>query len=840
MATGMASPLPPRAARDPDLAVVALGLAVLAAIVLVDWLLRDTVTLTPWVLIAPMFIATRGSERETAVIAAIAFAVAIGLGAMNGTFGHSIHFMHLALVAAGGSLAVITARIRRRLDAAQRRTSQLLDRERAERVRQEFASRASGLLEAPLDAMTMLTQVAGLAVPDMADLCIVDLLEPDGTLKGVAISAADPADAEALRDQRMRYPLDPAGEHPVAIAARTGSAQLLPELPEENLRRYAASDEHLALMLRLRYSSAMVVPLSARGRTLGVISQLRLGGDIAYDELDFAVARDLARRAALAVDNARLFNELRSTEGQLEAILAHLSEAVTVQDSSGELVYANQAAADIMGSPTPQELLATPVAEIGARFWQFDEDGKPFPPDAYPGRLALNGDRPESVVMRQVDRTTGAERWVRLAATPIVIEGGGGARLSVTVTEDITDVVHIARRQRFLSSASKLLASSLDVEATIEKVAWAVIPEFADWCAVHLPDDQGNLRRMAVAHMSPAGVERFEELAQELVARTAPGESHLETVADPDADDDEVLSAAIVPLVAPGERERGTITLVSAGRGRRLGPADLSLMEELGRRSGVAVANARVHAARAHIATTLQRSLLPPRLPVIPGLEIAARFRAAGVAAEVGGDFYDLFLAESGWMIVIGDVTGKGPGAAAITSLARYTMRTAAMYESTPEKVLERLNHVLLADGERRQLCTAVALHVATNGGSVRLQVACAGHPAPYLLRPGHAAEPAGHPGTLLGAFDDVTWEPAQIDLHEGDVIVLYTDGVTDTRGATERFGQARLKELLDGCEGLAPDDVASRIDQALLEFEEGPQRDDVALLVLRATGVSR
>ena len=247
-----------------------------------------------------------------------------------------------------------------------------------------------------------------MAVPDMADLCIVDLLEPDGSLKGVATSATDPSDAAELRDQRLRSPLDPAGQHPVAIAARTGKPQLLPEMPEEDLRRFSRNEEHLELMLRLRYRSAIVVPLSARGRTLGVLSLLRFAGELAYDEQDFAIARDLARRAALAMDNARLFSELRRTESQLEAILTNLSEAVTVQDGSGELVFANQAAADIMGSATPEELLATPVAEIGARFRQFDEQGEPFSPDRFPGRLALRGERPEPVVMRQVDRVTHA------------------------------------------------------------------------------------------------------------------------------------------------------------------------------------------------------------------------------------------------------------------------------------------------------------------------------------------------------------------------------------------------------------------------------------------------
>src|SRR5207247_166079 len=194
------------------------------------------------------------------------------------------------------------------------------------------------------------------------------------------------------------------------------------------------------------------------------------------------------------------------------------------------------------------------------------------------------------------------------------------------------------------------------------------------------------------------------------------------------------------------------------------------------------------------------RSLLPPRMPEVPGLTTAARFRAAGVSSEVGGDFYDLFPAADGWMVVIGDVTGKGPAAAAITSLARYTLRTAALYERTPERVLERLNDVLLADPEHRQLCTAACAHLAPHGGGVRIRLVCAGHPAPYVLRAAGGGVPAGHAGTLLGAFEDVSWTADELELRAGDTLVLYTDGVTDTTGrGGERFGQERVAALLDG-----------------------------------------
>ena len=836
----MDPPAPPRTAPDPDAAVLALGAGLLAAIVGIDVALKDTVTVTPWVLIAPMFIATRGTVRETTIVAIAAFFASIGLGEVNGTFGEAIHISHVALVAAGGALAVVGAGVRRRLAAERERTNELLDRERAERVRQEFASRASQLLEAPPDEASMLDEVAGLAVPDMADLCLIDRMEPDGTLAGVVARSTDPHDADTALAIRNHAPIDPAGEHPVAVAARTGQALLLAELPEEDLHRYAGTPEHLEMMLRLNYRSAMVVPLSGRGRTIGVLSLLRLAGDTPYDEQDFSVARDLARRAALAIDNARLFGDLQRAESQLETILTNLTEAVTVQDSSGELVFANQAAADIMGASSPEELLATPVPEITARYWQFTEDGEPFPPDAYPGRRALAGERPDPVVLRQVDRATHEERWVRLNATPIETDDTSG-RLAVTVIEDITDVVHIARRQRFLSSATKLLASSLNVEATIEKVAWAMVPDFADWCAVHVPDDRGHLRRMAVADLDVPDPAQFEALAQSLFARTPPGESNLDDVTLNSGSPAEVASVAVVPLVFPGDETRGAITLVSAGRGRRMSLADLALMEEIGRRAGVAIANARVHAARSYIATTLQRSLLPPRLPDVPGLTIAARFRAAGISSEVGGDFYDLFPAVNGWMVAIGDVTGKGPVAAAITSLARYTLRTAALYERRPERVLERLNDVLLADPERRQLCTAVCAHLAPGDEGVHIRLVCAGHPPPYVLRAGDGAVATGRPGTLLGAFDEIVWDADELDLRPGDTLVLYTDGVTDTtRGDGERFGQERLGVLLNSCVGLVPEEIARRVDAALLDFEEGAQRDDLAVLVLRADAVSR
>jgi serine phosphatase RsbU (regulator of sigma subunit) len=188
-------------------------------------------------------------------------------------------------------------------------------------------------------------------------------------------------------------------------------------------------------------------------------------------------------------------------------------------------------------------------------------------------------------------------------------------------------------------------------------------------------------------------------------------------------------------------------------------------------------------------------------------------------------------------MVVIGDVTGKGPEAASITSLARYTMRTAAVYERSPSGVLQRLNAALVVDPHRRQLCTVVCARIEPGAdGSATVTMASGGHPPPFRLSEGRA-EPTAVAGPLLGAFEGGHWDETVVHLAPGDSLVLYTDGVTDTRSHADRFGAERLAAVLAGATGDEPDEIATRIDEALLDFEQGPQRDDVALLVLRAGG---
>jgi serine phosphatase RsbU (regulator of sigma subunit)/PAS domain-containing protein len=695
-------------------------------------------------------------------------------------------------------------------------------------------------------------------VPDMADICIVDRVQ-DGELGGTWVHATDPRNAELLRASRAQYPLDAGGPHPVAIVARTAQPHLQAEIGPERLRAFAVDEQHLRQMLRPGYGSSLAVPLIARGRTVGVLSFMRFGAAEPYDESDAELAAELARRAALALDNAVLFADLRRAEGQLEAVLANLASAVTVQAPDGSLVYVNQVAAQMMGCASPDEMLATPLHRLMERFVVLDERGEPFDLNDLPGRHALAGRKAPPALIHSIVKATGEESWAVTKATPVLDEDGKVA-LAVNIIEDVTDARLAERQQRFLSAASMLVSSSLDIDVTLDKVAWAAVPEIADWCCVDVPDERGTLRRVGVAaaEAESEALERVRDavwldpedpdsaahllrtgrsllaadFGEEIVRAWAAGNPERAAALLASG----TRSAMVVPMTA-GDRVIGLITLGTSRSARRLGEDELTLAQELGRRAGIAVENARLHATRSHIATTLQRSLLPPRLPIVPGMTIAARFRAAGEASDVGGDFYDLFRAGDGWMVVVGDVTGKGPGAAAITSLARYTMRTASMYERSPSAVLSRLNEALAVDPERRQLCTAVCARIELgDDGTLLATVARGGHPPPFLVCAGGGAEPVGTPGPLLGAFDDGMWDERVVLANPGDALVFYTDGVTDTRGeGGELYGQDRLAELLDTAMALDADEVAARIDGALQAFEYGQQRDDVALLVVRA-----
>jgi PAS domain S-box-containing protein len=624
------------------------------------------------------------------------------------------------------------------------------------------------------------------------------------------------------------------------------------------LRRFIETGEARLLGQRLELTA-----IRADGSEFPVelaITRVGAGSDATFT----GYLRDISARRRAEEDREELLRleqmaRLEATQAheQLEAILRGVADGVTAQAPDGSLLFANAAAVETLGYDSSEELINAPLAEIMSRFEVFDENGDPFPIADLPGRHALEGKSGAEALVRFRVRATGEERWSVVKATPIV-NTEGDVVMAINVFEDITAHKRAELEQQFLSESTHILAASLDPDETLQQVARLAVPEIADWCAVDLAGQDGEIDRVALVHADDGKLDQarrlreryppdpkrdrgvteilrtgdsqlYAQIPDELLAETAVDEEHLELIRGFG-----LRSAMAVPMISRNE-VIGVLTFASGPSGRRFAPEDLRLAEELGRRCATAIDNSRVYAERDYIARALQRSLLPSELPLIPGVETAARFRATGEGNEVGGDFYDLFESGGrGWTVVIGDVCGKGPDAAAVTALARYTLRAAAMHERLPSRSLRLLNDALLRQPGDRRFCTVAYAYLEALEEGARVGFASGGHPLPFVLRNDGAVEWLGEHGMLLGVVPDPRLEDRSAALSPGDALIFYTDGVTDAGGPVSLLGEERLAEVVASCAGLGADAIAGRVEAAALEAEEGAPRDDIAVVVLR------
>jgi len=421
----------------------------------------------------------------------------------------------------------------------------------------------------------------------------------------------------------------------------------------------------------------------------------------------------------------------------------------------------------------------------------------------------------------------------------------------------------VRRRFRILTDIAAVSDAGRPLEETFDAICAILVPEFADFCMIDVIDGDRVPRRAAV-RVAPGGEPGFETRLAARVPSTPPrmvaddqsslGPRFYERMSEDDlrglARDEEDLeflrglgmrSAITVALQARGE-VTGTLTVAVAWSGRRYRRDDAHFAWILSGRVALALDNSglfagleRAERARAEIAETLQRGLLPSPLPHIPGWSVAAMYRPAGAENEVGGDFYDVFRVPGGWMLAIGDVTGRGAHAASITAVARYTLRTAAMLTDDPEVALRTLNRALLARGDA-SLCSLAAM---TLGEDPRepMRLAVAGHPPPLLVD-GESVTEVMDADPVLGAFDDAEWTIVQSEVEPGQQIVVVTDGVTEAQGPEGRFGEDRLRERLSGATN--PALAVQRLEGSLHSFTGGRLEDDVAVLAVarRSDGV--
>jgi serine phosphatase RsbU (regulator of sigma subunit)/PAS domain-containing protein len=723
------------------------------------------------------------------------------------------------------------------------------------RRRADALSEISALLAGSLDFDATVQLIARLAVPRLGDWCFVELLRDDGSIERAAFEAADPEIGERAREYDRRYPLDPDAPWGSPQVIRSGEPDLTPEIPDEVLVAVAQDEEHLEILRSLGFRSSMIVPLRAGGQVIGDIALVSAESGRRFGAEDLASAQELADRCGLYLENARLYRELESARDELEAILAGIADAVTVQDARGRLVYANDAAVQLLGYPDRAALLAAAPGEVAARFDMLDEDGRPIDLDRLPGRLAMAGVDPEPLTVRYRVRATGESGWSRVKATPLRAPDGSVSR-AINVIEDITDLKHAEETQRLLAEAGRVLAGSLDYEETLQRIARLAVPDLADWCMVDVLGEDG-LERVAVAHADPARSDLAAELRGLIVdpagavgparvARTGRAELH-ETVDEEHVRDAAlnpvhhrllsqlgVRSAACVPMTVRGQR-LGVITLSTAESGRKLGQEQLAVLEELGRRAAVAVDSARLHRQRSAIARTLQQSLLPPVLPEIGGVESAALYRPAGEGTDVGGDFYDLFsVAADEWIAVIGDVCGKGADAAAVTALARYTVRTAAVRRRSPAAILRWLNDAMMRQDLEGRFCTMACVHLDTSRPAIDVTVACGGHPPALLRRSDGSVRDVGPAGTLLGLVPDPEIEDERAELQPGDALVLFTDGITDARAPERMVEPEQLHDALSAIPAGSAQRIVEQLAALAVGNEGTPPRDDIAVLALR------
>ncbi|MGH2956010.1 MAG: PP2C family protein-serine/threonine phosphatase [Solirubrobacterales bacterium] len=415
-----------------------------------------------------------------------------------------------------------------------------------------------------------------------------------------------------------------------------------------------------------------------------------------------------------------------------------------------------------------------------------------------------------------------------------------------------------------LAEAGALMEDALDQEQRAEHLVGLAVPALGDVAMVDMLTPDGRIERLAARGGGSGIAEEFVALrertaidprgshpvaevirsgrAQELGRRS---DERIDAItAEPEEGDllrrHPVNACLVLPLGARGS-VLGALTLWIMRPANAFDETAKRTAKRLADRAALALDNARLHEQQAHIATVLQHSLLPRSMPEIRGFETASRFLAAGEAYEVGGDFYDVFRTGSAtWHAVIGDVCGKGPEAAALTALARYTIRTASSPESAPSEVLRTLHDSISAERSDLRFCTAALARIQApprGRGNARLTISLGGHPLPLVLRRDGRVDRIGQPGSLLGALPSPALADVDARLSAGDSLVLYTDGVTESQDRSAGDGPGWLATQLAETAGDGAEQIAERLARAAIRRQGGEPRDDIAVLVLHRRG---
>ncbi|WP_395111219.1 SpoIIE family protein phosphatase [Actinomadura sp. SCN-SB] len=683
-------------------------------------------------------------------------------------------------------------------------------------------------------AMPGMNASSGRGLPSIARLAASWGVTYDRRAKGVWFRLPNPGSSNGTAPPRV------SSEDPGLINGGPVTAEAAPGRPRAGDRARPGADER--------------APASRSPRAAGRTGQPGRHGDGAarvHDEPEVASGLPAGGDRMLRSPAAR--DSLESAVTTVRDVLDADAAAVLLTERDGRLVLG--AATGLPGDVPLGELSVVnlgPDARAGEP-WVSSDASDPI-------AAALRARSLAAAPLEAQGRLTGVV--VALSSAPGRFEETAAARLGriadeMSLSLEKARVGELERSWRgwlsFVAEASDLLAGTLDQERTMALVAQLVVPRLSTWCAVYTTAETGAARLAYVWHADETRADGLRELLEHAdpgPSMDSPGPWHglagapqdVRAAAGPTAAD----QAFAFPLIARGRRI-GTI-VIGRPPGDRFPRSAIELAEELSRRAALAVDNARLYSEQTAMSSALQRSLLPPAIPEIPGLEVAVVYEPAGEGSEVGGDFYDVFettgasgpaSAASRWRFAIGDVCGTGPEAAAVTGLARHALRILAAENLSVPDVLGRLNRLILAEGERGRLLTLLHGEIAPRSrrDGVSIRLTSAGHPPPLILNPDGKVTEAASPQPLLGVFDGVDFRTETVQLRRGQVLLCVTDGVTERRSGARLLGDGHgLERLLAGCTGLSAGAVAARIQRAVRDFGPEPSGDDVALIVLRAS----
>ena len=322
-------------------------------------------------------------------------------------------------------------------------------------AQEHFLAEVSKVLTSTLDYQETLANITRLVVPQLADWFSVDLVDARGHFELIEVGHKDPEQVQWARALREKYPIDPNAPTGAPRVVHTGQSELYPEITDEMLVTSTRNEEELAIARQIGLTSVIYVPLVARGRTIGVVTFVSTELGRNYDERDLALAEEIGRRAGVAIDNARLYQEVKQARDQLDIILQGVADGIVVYDRNGHIIYANEAAASINGYASVEAMMQMPPQGIVARYKLIDEQGHPFPLSQRTHRRVLAGEREAQAIIGYRDPTTGqSERWSFVKSRPVFDEQGK-VFYAITIIHDITErMLAEWRKDEFISMAS--------------------------------------------------------------------------------------------------------------------------------------------------------------------------------------------------------------------------------------------------------------------------------------------------------------------------------------------------------------------------------------------------